>query len=142
MGKVPVKLKYFKDMLPLTRGTAGSAGYDLRAASVEKIGWFKYKYGTGIGIQLPEGYEAEIRPRSSIHKSYMILSNSPGTIDSDYRGEICAIFYRIPFLGKPFELGDRICQMLIKKVEDVDFEVVSELDKTERGDGGFGSTGK
>ena len=120
----------------------GDAGYDMTATSVERIGLFKYRYGTGIAMEIPEGYEGEIRPRSSVHKTGMILSNCVGTIDSGYRGEIMAVFWKIPFIGKPYQVGDRIMQILIKPVPDVKFMESETLSKTERGTGGYGSSGR
>ena len=93
-------------------------------------------------MEIPEGYEGEIRPRSSVHKTGMILSNCVGTIDSGYRGEIMAVFWKIPFIGKPYKVGDRIMQILIKPVPDVKFMEAETLSKTERGTGGYGSTGR
>lgn len=120
----------------------GDAGFDMTATSVERIGLFKYRYGTGIAMEIPEGYEGEIRPRSSVHKTGMILSNCVGTIDSGYRGEIMAVFWKIPFIGKPYQVGDRIMQILIKPVPDVKFMESETLSKTERGTGGYGSSGR
>lgn len=125
--------------------TKGSCGMDLYANVEETIilNQFDIKLiPTGIAISLPEGYEAQIRPRSGLaYKNGISLVNSPGTIDSDYRGEICAIMIN---LGKePFEVkrGDRIAQMVINKVEIPTIIEVENLDSTKRGEGGFGSTG-
>lgn len=98
---------------------------------------------TGLFIQLPSGYEAQIRPRSgaSFKKGYTVL-NSPGTIDCDYTGQIGVIVGN--FTDKPIELehGERIAQMVISKYEKINWREVESLNKTERGDGGFGHTGK
>lgn len=97
---------------------------------------------TGISIELPVGYEAQIRPRSGLAaKKGITVLNSPGTIDSDYRGEIKVIL--INHSKVPFEInnGDRIAQMVIAKHEVASFDVVFDLNDTERGEGGFGSTG-
>lgn len=119
------------------------AGFDLTAISIERIGLFKYRYGTGLAMEIPTGYEGEIRPRSSIFKTGMILSNSPGTIDAGYRGEIMAVFYALPFLSKPYKTGERIAQILIKPVPMVEFtETTGELSKSSRGQNGYGSTGR
>ena len=120
----------------------GDAGFDMTATWVKRINMFKYQYGTGIAMEIPEGYEGEIRPRSSVHKTGMILSNCVGTIDSGYRGEIMAVFWKIPFIGKPYQIGDRIMQILIKPVPDVKFMEAETLSKTERGTGGYGSSGR
>ena len=98
---------------------------------------------TGLYIELPEGYEAQIRPRSglAIKKGITVL-NSPGTIDADYRGEICVILVNLS--GEAFEIqdGERICQMVIAQHAQAEWIEVEELGSTERGAGGFGHTGK
>ena len=97
---------------------------------------------TGISIALPEGFEAQVRPRSGLAaKKGITVLNSPGTVDSDYRGEIRVIL--INHSDEPFVIkhGDRIAQMVIARHEKASFEIVSSLDETERGAGGFGSTG-
>lgn len=97
---------------------------------------------TGISIELPNGFEAQVRPRSGLAaKKGITVLNSPGTVDSDYRGEIKVIL--INHSKEPFEInnGDRIAQMVIAKHEVADFIVCYELDSTQRGEGGFGSTG-
>ena len=97
---------------------------------------------TGIHIQLPVGYEAQIRPRSGLAaKSGITVLNSPGTIDSDYRGEICAILVNLS--SEPFNVrhGERICQMVIARHEVAELVSVDSLDESERGGGGFGHTG-
>ncbi len=97
---------------------------------------------TGISIQLPEGYEAQVRPRSGLAAKFGItVLNSPGTVDSDYRGEVGVIL--INHSDKDFVIhnGDRIAQMVIAKHCTADFEAVFSLDNTQRGEGGFGSTG-
>ncbi len=96
---------------------------------------------TGIAIEIPSGYEVQIRPRSGLATKGIILPNSPGTIDSDYRGEIKVILMNLgkePFIIHPH---DRIAQMVLAKYEKIEFEEVEELSATERGSGGFGSTG-
>ena len=97
---------------------------------------------TGIRIALPEGFEAQVRPRSGLAaKAGITVLNSPGTVDSDYRGEVKVIL--INHSDEPFVIhdGDRIAQMVIARHESAAFEVVSFLDDTQRGEGGFGSTG-
>jgi len=97
---------------------------------------------TGLFISLPKGYEAQIRPRSGLAINYGItVLNAPGTIDADYRGEIKVILINLS--QKPFTIndGDRIAQMVINKVEQISWDEVKELDKTQRGSGGFGHTG-
>lgn len=122
-----------------------SAGVDLRA-SIEKsvcVGAFDDRLiPTGLYIELPEGYEAQIRPRSGLAIKHQItVLNSPGTIDADYRGEIGVILINhsdTPFIVEP---GDRIAQLVFNKVEQAEFVEVEELSETERGKGGFGHTG-
>jgi dUTP pyrophosphatase len=98
---------------------------------------------TGLFIELPAGYEAQIRPRSgmAIQNGITVL-NTPGTIDADYRGEICVIMVNISDKEYIIRDGERICQMIISKHERAEWENVKKLDNTERGNGGFGHTGK
>ncbi|HSH52523.1 MAG TPA: dUTP diphosphatase [Bacteroidales bacterium] len=125
--------------------TNNSAGMDLRA-NLEKsiiLNPLERKLiPTGLFIELPEGYEAQIRPRSglSLKKGLSVL-NSPGTIDADYRGEIGVILINLSNEKVTIEHGERICQMVIAKHEQADFKEVQVLNKTGRGAGGFGSTG-
>ena len=126
--------------------TALSAGMDLRAHLSESVvlkPLERQLIPTGLYIELPQGYEAQIRPRSglAIKKGVTIL-NSPGTIDADYRGEICAIVVNLSTDDFVIEDGDRICQMVIAKHEQAVLVAVDELSDTERGAGGFGHTGK
>lgn len=125
--------------------TSGSAGLDIQA-NIEKPIVLEARervlVPTGLFIKLPVGYEAQIRPRSGLAINYGIsLVNSPGTIDSDYRGEIKVIV--INHSKEPFTIvdGDRICQMVITKYEQIEWDKVKKLDETIRGDGGFGHTG-
>ncbi len=126
--------------------TAHSAGMDLRANLSEPVllrPMERKLIPTGLYIQLPEGYEAQIRPRSglAIKKGISVL-NSPGTIDADYRGEIAVILVNLS--NEDFEVkdGERICQMVIGTYTKAEWKPVDELDATERGEGGFGHTGK
>ncbi len=127
--------------------SAQAAGADLRAClrngqamTLEPHRWALVP--TGLHISLPVGYEAQVRPRSGLAaKSGITVLNSPGTIDSDYRGEVKVILINhsdVPFVIND---GDRIAQMVIARHETASFEVVASLDATERGSGGFGSTG-
>ena len=98
---------------------------------------------TGLFIALPEGYEAQIRPRSGLAAKHGItVTNAPGTVDADYRGEICVLLVNLS--NEPFTInpGERIAQMVIARYEKVEWEQVEVLDETERGTGGFGSTGR
>lgn len=98
---------------------------------------------TGLFIELPEGFEAQIRPRSGLAiKEGITLLNTPGTIDADYRGEICVIMINLSENEVIIKDGERICQMIINKHERVTWEQVDKLEITERGSGGFGHTGK
>ena len=125
--------------------TAGSAGVDLRACLKETVilkPLERKLIPTGLYIELPLGYEAQVRPRSGLSLKHGItVLNSPGTIDADYRGEISVLLINLS--GEDFEIanGERIAQMVIAKHEKVDFELVDTLDETERGAGGYGHTG-
>lgn len=125
--------------------TALSAGLDIRADIEEPIVLHPLErtaVPTGLFIALPEGYEAQMRPRSGLALKHGItLLNSPGTIDADYRGEIKIILANLS--NEPFtiEPSERICQMVVAKHEQIEWELVESLDETERGSGGFGHTG-
>ncbi len=126
--------------------TPYSAGMDLRANITEPVLLKPLERAlipTGIYIQLPEGYEAQIRPRSGLAVKHGIsIVNSPGTIDADYRGEIGVILVNLSSEDFVVNSGERICQMVIAKHERVAWEQVDKLDESERGEGGFGHTGK
>ena len=123
-----------------------SAGMDLRANISEPIVLKPLErrlIPTGIFIALPKGFEAQIRPRSGLAlKKGITVLNTPGTIDADYRGEICAIIVNLSADDFVIEDGERICQMVITRHETAELIEVDTLDKTERGEGGFGHTGK
>ena len=125
--------------------TPQSAGMDLRANIVEPITLQPMErriIPTGLHIALPEGYEAQVRPRSGLALKHGItVLNSPGTIDADYRGELGVLL--IILSTEPFviEAGERIAQMVIARHEQGEFCLVKELDETERGEGGYGHTG-
>lgn len=126
-------------------GTEGSAGLDLRAALTEPVMLKPLQRAmipTGLYIELPKGYEAQIRPRSglAIQKGLSLL-NTPGTIDSDYRGEIKIILINLSNETAQVHHGERIAQMVINKYEHATLVEVEELSETERGEGGFGHTG-
>ena len=126
--------KYAKD---------GDAGMDLTATSK----WYdddnNVCYGTGIAMEIPKGYVGLVFPRSSNAKQDLILSNSVGVIDSGYRGEITFKFKLVEdrHLAKDYNVGDRVCQIIIMPYPIIEFLEVEELTKTERGDGGYGSSG-
>ena len=125
--------------------TSQSAGMDLRAnidAPVLLKPLDRKLIPTGLHIALPEGYEAQIRPRSGLAiKKGITVINTPGTIDPDYRGDVGVILVNISNEDFVVQPGERIAQMVINKFEQAEFEVVEELDETERGEGGFGHTG-
>lgn len=126
--------------------TEQSAGVDLRANIEDGIllePLSRALVGTGLYIQLPKGFEAQIRPRSGLAAKHGItVLNAPGTIDADYRGEIKVILINLSHQSFVINPGERIAQMVIATHEKVEFNVVEKLDETARGEGGFGSTGK
>lgn len=143
MTRVNVKLLDKNAKMP-TKGTAGAAGLDLYAIEdfeIPKGGTYLAK--TGLQLEIEPGYEGQIRARSGLAMRYsLIVTNAPGTIDSDYRGPVNILLTNLgqgPFQAKA---GDRIAQLVIARVEDVTLVTTEELTKTERGAGGFGSTGK
>lgn len=125
--------------------TVGSAGMDLKANTDVPISlkpMERWLFPTGIYIQLPDGYEAQIRPRSGLAAKYGItVTNCIGTIDSDYTGEIKVSLINLSTDTVVIYPGERIAQMVVAKYEKVSWNEVAELDETERGNGGFGSTG-
>jgi len=126
--------------------TIGSAGMDLRAnvtVSITLEPLERTLVPTGLFIELPLGYEAQIRPRSGLAaKRGLTMLNSPGTIDSDYRGEIKCIVVNLSNQAQTIEPGERIAQMVVARHERVEWLPVEQLLDSERGVGGFGSTGK
>ena len=128
-----------------TYATVGSAGMDLKANTSEPITlkpMDRYLFPTGIYIQLPEGYEAHIRPRSGLAVKYGItVTNAPGTVDADYIGEVGVSLINLSNETFVIQPGERIAQMVIAKYEKITWNEVTTLDETERGSGGFGSTG-
>lgn len=124
--------------------TAGAAGCDLHAVLEypKKLGRLdRAVIPTGIHVQLPEGYEAQVRPRSGLAAKFGVTAIL-GTIDADYRGEIKTILVNLSNEDYTVQPGERIAQLVISKVERATFVEVDSLDDTERGEGGFGSTGK
>lgn len=126
--------------------TNQSAGMDIRANLTDPIELKPLErklIPTGLYIALPDGYEAQIRPRSGLAiKHGITLLNTPGTIDADYRGEIGVIMVNLS--NDPFVIndGERICQMVVAQYQQIEWQTVESLDETERGAGGFGHTGK
>lgn len=145
MDKVKVKIiNKSSNALP-EYATPLSAGMDLRANISESIilqPLERRLIPTGIFLQLTEGYECQIRPRSGLALKHGItVLNSPGTIDADYRGEVCVILANMSSQPFTIEKGERICQMVVARHASVDWDEVDVLDETERGAGGFGHTG-
>ena len=125
--------------------SAQAAGLDIRAAITEAVTLQPLErklIPTGLYIELPTGYEAQIRPRSGLAlKRGLTVLNTPGTIDADYRGEIGVILINLSAEAQTIEPGERICQMVIAKHEQPELVEVNELSTTERGAGGFGHSG-
>ena len=143
MGKVKIINKGHQQ-LP-AYATPQSAGMDLRAnidAAITLKPMERKLIPTGLFMALPEGYEAQVRPRSGLALKYGItVLNSPGTIDADYRGEVGVILINLSQEDFIINDGERIAQMVIARHETADFEQVEVLDDTERGEGGYGHTG-
>lgn len=132
--------------LPLPAyATPDSAGMDLLCAEADDVTLApgqRAMVATGLAIQLPSGYEAQVRPRSGLAaKQGVTVLNSPGTIDADYRGEVKVILINLGDAPATFQRGDRIAQMVIAPVTQASWNVLETLDATARGAGGFGSTG-
>ena len=129
-----VKPKYAK---------AGDAGMDLVATKIKENTTFQITYGLGIAMEIPEGFVGLVFPRSSIRNTELMLSNSVGVIDSGYRGELQATFNKLNGLDSiSYNVGDRVCQIVIVPTPVVQVKIVDELSDSERGEGGFGSSGK
>ena len=143
------KLEHFDSNLPLPKyETAGAAGADLRASMPNQENMTiapgkRVLVPTGLSYEIPEGYEVQVRPRSGMSlKTNLLIVNSPGTIDCDYRGEIKIIIGNFGEDDAVIEHGDRIAQMVIAPVTQATLVETSILSETDRGAGGFGSTGK
>lgn len=147
--EVKIKKLVEKAVIPFY-AKPGDAGLDLTAVSYEyKADIDCHVYGTGIAVEIPEGYVGLIYPRSSNRKTDAYMSNHVGIIDSGYRGEIMVSFKlrdreakAIAHVFKPYEVGDKIAQLIIVPYPKIEFKVVDELSTTERGENGHGSTGK
>jgi dUTP pyrophosphatase len=145
MNKIELKFKKLHQnaVIP-TYATKGSAGFDLY--SIKKCTIYPQEtvlISTGLSLEIPEGYELQIRTRSSMAMKYgVIVLNSPGTVDSDYRGEIKVILKNTSNNAYVMCANDRIAQGVIQEVTQTSFVEVNELSTTDRGEGGFGSTGK
>jgi len=140
-----IKIKNISQHKSPKYSTLDSAGIDLRANLTSQILLKPLERAlvrTGLFIELPRGYEAQIRPRSGLaYKKGITVLNSPGTIDSDYRGEIGIILINLSDQDFVIENGERVAQMVIAKHEQAEWIETEDLDSTERGSGGFGSTG-
>lgn len=146
MDKVTVKIINRSGHDVPAYSTESSAGMDVRACLQEPVTLQPLQRAlipTGLRIALPQGYECQIRPRSGLALKHGIsLVNTPGTIDADYRGEIGVIVINLS--NEPFTInnGERICQMVITRYSHTTWDIVDTLDETERGEGGFGHTGR
>ena len=139
---ITVKVKRLDPAAELPkRSHFGDAGWDLTAVRVERIADGFVRVHSGIAVEIPYGYQGELRPRSSVYKKYSALSNSVGTIDAGYRGEVMAVFYVPDNAPMPFEIGERFAQLVIMPVPEVEFVESVTLSESERGAGGYGSSG-
>lgn len=135
--------KLHKDAVIPTYAKNGDAGLDLTAVSYEHDKYRNIVYHTGLAFEIPVGYVGLIFPRSSICKKDLSLVNSIGVLDSCYRGEIMVKFKpTLPYKAETYECGERVAQVIIIPYPKIEFTEVDELSETERGTGGFGSSGK
>ena len=142
--KVRIKKLNENAVIP-TYAKDGDAGMDLVATSIISTTSTQITYGIGLALEIPKGFVGLIFPRSSVRKTRLMLSNCVGVIDSGYRGELQATFNKInqdSVSENDYKVGDRIAQIMIIPHPSIEFEEADELSDTERGDGGFGSTGK
>ena len=146
MNEIAVKIINQSDNPLPTYTTQGSSGMDLRAFldNSEVLDPMQIKaITTGLFIELPLGYEGQVRPRSGLAlKQGLTVLNTPGTIDSDYRGEIKVILINLSGQQQEIKPGERIAQLIVQKVDRVQLKLVDKLQDSERGEGGFGHTGK
>lgn len=148
-SKITIKFKRlsenFNDIPLPSYSTEGSSGLDLRAAVEDKIIIKPFETAlvpTNLAVEIPEGYEGQVRPRSGLAaKNFVTVLNTPGTIDSDYRGEIKVILTNFGKEDFVVNRGDRIAQLVISKVERAEIVEVQDLNSTKRNQGGFGHTG-
>lgn len=142
MIKIHIK-KLHPDAVIPAYAKEGDAGMDLVAISKEDISPTQVRYDTGLAMEIPDGYVGLIFPRSSIYKAGLSLSNAVGVIDSGYRGSIMAVFNKKFGMNLTnYNVGDRVAQIIIMPYPQCKFVEVENLSETERGSGGFGSTGK
>lgn len=144
--RVDLKIIKLGDVITPKYMTIGSAGADLHANIQNSITLKPFEralVSTGLKMEIPEGYEVQLRPRSGLaYKQGVTLLNTPGTIDSDYRGEIKVLLINLSKEDVIIEPNDRIAQMVLNKVIQADFKEAKELETSIRGSGGFGHTGK
>jgi len=141
--QVKIKKLHVDAVIP-AYGKPGDAGMDLTATEIITDTPYEITYGTGLAFEIPQGYVGLVYPRSSIRKYNIVLTNSVGVVDSGYRGEIQFTFRKTliqGFLPTLYNVGDRIGQMIIVPYPQIELQEVEELSSTERGEGGFGSSG-
>jgi len=124
------------------KASSDAACYDVYAHSITSKEEGKIAVGLGFKTEIPKGYKGILVPRSNLVKSFWMMNNSFGVIDADYRGEIKVILINLSNEPQTIQDGDRIAQMVFQQVEKANWELVVELEPTERGEGGFGHTGK
>ncbi len=141
--RVKVKIKKLNNLAKLpVKGSEGAAAYDLYATENVYIAPESVaKVSTGLSFEIPEGWKGEVYSRSGLAKDGVVVANCPGKIDSDYRGEVFVLLHNINQHVIGILAGDRIAQFEVNPVHSIDFEEEEELTETERGEGGFGSTG-
>ncbi len=140
--KLKIKKLVEDAKLPI-KATPGSACYDIY--SIESFSILPdelHTFRTGLAFEVPLGYMLEVRPRSGLSKGQVLLANSPSTLDSDYRGELFILLFNLRGVIYEIKKGDRIAQIRLVKLDEIQFEEVENLSKTERGPGGLGSTGR
>ncbi len=141
--KVKIKKLHPQAVIP-SYAKPNDAGLDLTVTSAQRdpANPQKWLVGFGIAVEIPEGFVGLVFPRSSVHKTQCRLSNSVGVIDAGYRGEVRAVFDTFPTSDEVYNVGDRAAQIIIMPYPQIEFEEAEELSSTERGTGGYGSTGK
>ena len=140
-----MEIKYKKvraNAVPPRQGTKGSAGFDLTVCAVERVTTRQNCYYSGIAVEIPEGYVGLVFPRSSVCRLNDRMCNAVGVIDSDYRGEITGVFDVGYWSNRSYNVGDRFAQLVIVKIPTVEYIEAHKLSATERGAGGYGSTGR
>lgn len=128
-GKIPIKMH------------KTDAGFDCYARELVNLG-NQIKYNLGFAIEIPQGHVGLVFPRSSVFKTGLSMSNSVGVIDSDYRGEVSAVYNNVDTEKERYKVGDRVCQLIIMPYPEIELKQVEKLSETERGEGGYGSTGR